>query len=520
MSEIDRNLKGPGNHFRGRLLATLIASAIVASLMMTMLIAPAPSEDNPPAPNVPARISYTTHAPININQDSGFTFSNSSTGIGTGSGTESDPYVISGWEIDAAGGGYAIVIQGSNVFFRITGCYLHGATNPSSGNGIWLNNVRNGTLIDNSCSGNECGIDVEYSSNITIVNCTCTNNNYFGIFLKSSFNNIIAGNDCSGNKNGLDLGYQCENNTISGNNCSFNTWDGITLAGSGNDTAFDNDCFENSQSGIHIYRVDYGETLFNNSCIKNGWNGICVDGSSSNDIIGNDCLGNWMSGILLEYYFEPCNSNVLLNNNCSNLNENGISLSPFCNYSIISNNHCDDNKIFGFYINASSYNTIENNTCNNKDRYQEDVGMLIYQDSRYNNISNNFFANNTLQGIHISTSTVTNNRIWNNTFYHNNGAVDIYDPDHVQAVDHGINNWWNTSGTPHGYGNWWSDWRAPDDNWDGIVDNPYNISGTAGANDSYPQTIPGTPIPEPPILILAGIMVLAFVMIGMTRRKL
>jgi len=118
-------------------------------------------------------------------------------------------------------------------------------------------------------------------------------------------------------------------------------------------------------------------------------------------------------------------------------------------------------------------------------------------------------------GIRIE-SGADRNIIWNNTLIDNNAYA-------CQAHDDGANNRWNTSGSPHGYGNYWSDWTAPDGNGDGIVDNPYDIDGTASTNDSYPLT---TPSPAPPfipefsdvIIPIAGLMLIALVF-GRTKKK-
>ncbi|MCX8173788.1 MAG: fibronectin type III domain-containing protein [Thermoplasmata archaeon] len=62
----------------------------------------------------------------------------------------------------------------------------------------------------------------------------------------------------------------------------------------------------------------------------------------------------------------------------------------------------------------------------------------------------------------------------------------------IQACQSGysINKAWNLSCE----GNYWSDWQEPDNNYDGIVDLPYEIAGDAGAKDYSPLTyIPAAP---------------------------
>jgi hypothetical protein len=110
------------------------------------------------------------------------------------------------------------------------------------------------------------------------------------------------------------------------------------------------------------------------------------------------------------------------------------------------------------------------------------VGISIGGSSD-NTIIWNQLYDNLQYGIYIYTGTGTSNGIWNNKFYHNNGAGDTYDPLHIQAYDDGANNRWEFSG----YGNLWSDWTTPDVIAPfGIIDIPYNISGSAGAKDHFP----------------------------------
>ncbi len=82
---------------------------------------------------------------INIKYNSGW--SNAKTaGICTGSGTYSDPYVIKDLVINAGGSGSGILIENSDVYFKIENCtvYNSGGSPGSSNAGIRLNNVENG----------------------------------------------------------------------------------------------------------------------------------------------------------------------------------------------------------------------------------------------------------------------------------------------------------------------------------------------------------------------------------------
>ncbi|MDX1799156.1 MAG: hypothetical protein R3255_10945, partial [Candidatus Lokiarchaeia archaeon] len=99
----------------------------------------------------------------------------------TGSGTYSDPYVIEDLVIDAGGSGNCILIENSNVYFKIENCTLYNAGWGSDA-GIRLLNVNNSLLIGNDCSSSYLGIDLSNGS---------YNNTIAG---NGSYNNTIAGN--------------------------------------------------------------------------------------------------------------------------------------------------------------------------------------------------------------------------------------------------------------------------------------------------------------------------------------
>ncbi|MFX1558633.1 MAG: hypothetical protein ACFFC9_15380, partial [Promethearchaeota archaeon] len=72
----------------------------------------------------------------------------------TGSGTYSEPYIIKDLIIDGGGSGHCILIENSNVYFKIENCTTF---NAGDYHGITLLNVNNSLLFKNNCSYNNRG---------------------------------------------------------------------------------------------------------------------------------------------------------------------------------------------------------------------------------------------------------------------------------------------------------------------------------------------------------------------------
>jgi len=481
-----------------------MAVSIVAVLFASSLsLLSNPSSEIPPEISpTPARTAYTPHATIFINGNAGFLGSNATTGITNGSGTAVDPYIIEGWDI-AALTADGIEIRNASVHFTIRNCYVH--DDATAYFGIMLLNCTNGILSGNNCSLNPYGILLWLSNNNTLINNTCSNNDN-GIYLQSSSNNTLSNNTCSSNKwYGIDLSSSNSYNTLVNNTCSDNRV-GMNIIESNHNTLSNNTCSSNNDYGIYLYSVS-NNTLSNNNCSNNN-RGIYIYSSSSyNTLINNTCSDNNV-GI----YLYLVSNNTLSNNNCSSNNNVGIWAYSSSNNTLF-NNTCSDN-IAGIDIYSSSHNTISNNTCSSNSQgikvttfssnnvlsnntFSSNVQFGIYLSgwSSNNTISWNQVCNNTFQGVYLYSGS--NNRVWNNTFYHNNGSGDTYNQAMNQALDSGGINWWNST---NGYGNYWADWTTPDDVYRfGIVDLPYNITGTRHAKDYYPLTSPkvsAPPIPE------------------------
>jgi parallel beta-helix repeat protein len=282
--------------------------------------------------SISMEIKGTAHGPIHINGNGQFTSANGVTG---GSGTQSNPYIIENWDIDAKGGTYCIWIENTDVWFVIQNCRVLNATNTSSepyGTGIYLNNVTHGTLKNNNCSGNSRnGICLWNSNNNTIMNNNCTNNSYDGIQM-----------------------YSSNNNTIMNNNCTNNSYYGIALQYSNNNTVTNNTCSQN-YCGISVDTSSYNNTITKNNCAYNSY-GMRVS-SSSNNITNNICSYNSYHGLWL-----VSSSNNITNNNCSYNFYYGLYLDSLNYNNNITNNNFYHNNYSAIYINANSANnTIHHN---------------------------------------------------------------------------------------------------------------------------------------------------------------
>ena len=165
-------------------------------------------------------LSFTTFAPtsgpfsrgrIRIYSDDEFTPAD---GVVSGLGTQADPYIIEGWAISSRWGA-GIYIENTTKYFVIRNCLIE---NSDLYVGIYLRNVINGRIENNTCEKNKTGIFLQHSSNNTLTGNSCSNNKWSGITLYDfSNNNILSSNACRNNAVGITIDENSSYNTLTGN---------------------------------------------------------------------------------------------------------------------------------------------------------------------------------------------------------------------------------------------------------------------------------------------------------------
>lgn len=457
-----------------------------------------------------------------------------------GNGTPSSPYLINGYNISDPSNRDLIQIKDTDVHFQIRNCLL------SNGEyGISLNNVKNGQISHNIiCNNSQGGIHLPDSSYNIITNNTIIYNNGDGIRLLNSNDNNLFGNNISQNNDygiiieysgintllnnsitnngrGGILLYDCEGSTISNNIIINHGMDGIRLHTTGN-SVLDNNTVSYTANGIYIRRSGSCRLTSNNVTTNRG-NGIVISDSNSCSL-SNNTVKNNDDGILIH---SSSNDNFLSNNSVINNRDCGIQADSSSN-NRLSDNIIIDNYIYGISLENSGNNiifnniqvnnglmisgdqlidflqtSVRNNSVNGKPLiYWENiahssvpsgasqvilvncVNILVTDQhlskvpvgvlgaySSYLSIHNNTFANNSEYAIILENSN--NNRVVFNDFYLS------------QVADFGSNNLFAY--------NYWDTWISPDNDEDGIVDEPYFIADSANNEDSHPLTCPNPP---------------------------
>jgi parallel beta-helix repeat protein len=213
-----------------------------------------------------------------------------------GSGSSSDPFVISDWKLNASEGD-AISIAWTSVHFiifnirvNVTGVY----------NSVVLRNVANGTIRDSFFSGG--GISLYNSNAISILNNTITGSK-FGMLLEASNDNTISGNRLDQIQL-VGIFVRSSDNLVERNHVTDGSNGGINIDGTsgfGSDNRIVNNVVEgNPQYGVGLWQAQ-NNSVIGNVISNNGGAGIMFVTSCTKNIVEqNNVMNNKGDGILVD----------------------------------------------------------------------------------------------------------------------------------------------------------------------------------------------------------------------------
>jgi len=294
------------------------------------------SGTDPTAIVLDALTSSNPHAPIFIDGNSGFTAENGVTG---GTGTSDDPYMISGWTIQAQD--YGIEIADTTVYFTITN-----VTISWGGDGIVLSSIQNGVVQNSHISVQGIGIGVENSVNFQLTSNDVRSGGldecggapvcerWGAIFLNMSSSFDVSNNSLEGGPGAIN-GFNLSDASIVGNTGGGE--DGITLhhlsgflvsqnsirahtpiaVSSCGDLTIENNALDSPNAGIMISNCNNVLVWNNTANVSGGEEGIWVTGSDSISITANTLSHN-TNGIRLSNFAtgNTITGNLISNNQC------------------------------------------------------------------------------------------------------------------------------------------------------------------------------------------------------------
>ncbi len=267
--------------------------------------------------------------------------------------------------------------------------------------GIYIDSSNYVNIFNNTISSNYYGIEILFSTNITIKDNTFTNNTNSIMFNECSGCNVIN-NTIFSYEVGVDLEFS---DHISLSKNKFNNC-GVKIG-----SAF----YADYVSHWTTHTIDSSNTVNGKPLIywKNKGTGTVPAGAGqiilancSNIIVDKQDCSETTAGVLIGL----C-SKITVKNSIFNFNAEGINVQLSDNITINNNNISFNGN--GIYISQSSWNTITYNTVNRNSYY----GMNLDWSCNENTISNNDFIANQDCGLFISLSN--NNTISKNRFNRN-----------------------------------------------------------------------------------------------------
>ncbi len=315
--------------------------ALLACSSLLVLVGPHGGEAQP----------LTSHAPFYIKSFAGIENFTSGDVVRSGSGTATDPFIISDWNItinDSTSAG--IHIQNTHSFFIIRNVLIHRTGFIVNSQGIYLDNVQNGEIQNVNISNFYDGVWLSLGS-ATLVTTSNIWNNTYGVYMTGT-NDIASANHLHNNT--IYGAYVTgQYNTLTGNNASAN---GTFCQGS---------C---QSDGAGIFAVNSNNIFENNILSDNTWFGIKLVAASNNQIIDNTVARDGIgAGIVL---VDGSYRNLVMGNYVTE-QLNAFGLENTANTTALQNsyNNITGNRITGntqgIYLYNSPYNWIYDNYLNN-----------------------------------------------------------------------------------------------------------------------------------------------------------
>ncbi|MCX6650113.1 MAG: right-handed parallel beta-helix repeat-containing protein [Methanomassiliicoccales archaeon] len=305
-----------------------------------------------------------------------------------------------------------------------------------------------------------------------------------GICVEFGTQENITGNQVSGCLYGIRLMW--DNNSVSGNALSNNT-QGIMLGDGSDDNLVLENSLKDGAFGVLI-APSQGNIVRNNTILRMDQSDSAVGvylgiGAVRDAIIENNTISDCNVGIRAATTAAQEMTRIFLTGNAVN---NSIKEGAYLLYvsdSQVLNNNFHANGYSGLYLGAQCHELlIQNNTVDGNQRY----GLEI-RAADDNLVTGNIFDSNVREGVYLYSGS--GNVIYANALLFNKDSGRQYSSLRVQAYCGEQGNSWSL-----GIGNLWADWLTPDQNDDGIVDQPYTIPDNF--QDPFPLTeIAGLDIP-------------------------
>jgi len=250
------------------------------------------------------------HERIVIEDPSDFTIPGSGSGcecVRMGSGSSSNPFMISDWKLSASGGN-GISIAWTTAHFIISNVVVNATGFYDS---VVLRGVANGTIQDSSFYGG--GISIFSSKAVSIINNTIAGSR-FGILLEASDGNTISGNRLD-HVEQVGIFVRASRNLIDGNRVTDGSFGGINIdgmSGFGDDNCVVNNVVDGSaQYGVGLWSAR-NNLIKGNVVSENGGAGIMITASSTGNLVElNNVVNNGVDGILVD---EQSTKNKILGN--------------------------------------------------------------------------------------------------------------------------------------------------------------------------------------------------------------